>query len=188
MESTPQNSSWAELIRFAVTAALIIIPIRLFIAQPFIVSGASMDPTFIDGDYLIVDELSYHLRQPTRGEVVVFRPPQNNGTYYIKRIIGLPGETVIIKDSNVSIKKPARLADGGGNETFKIEESYIADKTLPDMEKTLGEKEYFVMGDNRESSSDSRVWGALPEKNIKGRALIRVLPLAEFGLLPGKFD
>ena len=180
MEQTSQNSSWAELLRFAVIAALIIIPIRTFIAQPFIVSGASMDPTFKDGDYLIVDELSYHLRGPARGEVVVFHPPQNPKTYYIKRIVGLPGETVIIKDSAVSIKTEEK--------TFKIVEDYITDHTVPDLEKVLGNQEYFVMGDNREFSSDSRVWGALPQDHIKGRALVRILPFATFGLLPGHFN
>ncbi len=182
MEPTQQNSSssWAELIRFIIIAALIIVPIRTFIAQPFIVSGASMDPTFKDKDYLIVDELSYHLRTPTRGEVVIFHPPQNSKTYYIKRIIGLPGETITIKNSTVSITTD--------NNTFAINEDYITDQTIPDMELSLGSQEYFVMGDNRESSSDSRVWGALPEENIKGRAFIRVLPFAEFGLLPGNFN
>lgn len=181
MEPTQQNSSsWAELIRFTIIAALIIIPIRTFIAQPFIVSGASMDPTFKDKDYLIVDELSYHLRTPARGEVVVFHPPQNPKTYYIKRIVGLPGETVTIKNNIITISKD--------EETFEITESYITDRTVPDIAKTLGEKEYFVMGDNREESSDSRVWGALPEDHIKGRALIRVLPFSEFGFLPGNFN
>lgn len=179
MEPTSQNS-WAELIRFTIIAALIIIPIRTFIAQPFIVSGASMDPTFKDKDYLIVDELSYHLRTPNRGEVVVFHPPENKKTYYIKRIIGLPEETVTIKNNIVTITR--------GEETFHIEENYITDDTTPNMQKTLSTGEYFVMGDNREFSSDSRVWGALPEKNIKGRALIRVLPFSEFGFLPGDFN
>lgn len=177
MEQSQQNSSWAELLRFAVIAALIIIPIRTFIAQPFIVSGASMDPTFKDDDYLIVDELSYHLRSPARGEVVVFHPPQNPKTYYIKRIVGLPGETITIKNSVVSVTKL--------DETITIDEAYITDRTVPDLEKVLGDDEYFVMGDNREFSSDSRVWGALPKDHIKGRALIRVLPFTNFGFLPG---
>ncbi len=177
MEPQQQNSSWAELIRFAILAAIIIIPIRTFIAQPFIVSGASMDPTFKDRDYLIVDELSYHLRSPARGEVVVFHPPQNEKTYYIKRIIGLPGETLTIKDSVISITK--------NDTTFNIDETYITDRTTPNMEKTLGAEEYFVMGDNRDASSDSRAWGTLPENHIKGRALLRILPLAQFDILPG---
>lgn len=180
MEPTQKNSSsWGELIRFVIIAALIIVPIRVFIAQPFIVSGASMNPTFQDADYLIVDELSYYLRQPTRGEVIVFRPPHNQKTFYIKRVIGLPGETITIQNGAVSITTT-------NTEAFVLDESYINVTTMPNLEKTLGADEYFVMGDNRNNSTDSRSWGALPGKLIRGRALLRILPLSEFGLLPGK--
>lgn len=180
MEPTKKNSSWGELIRFAILVAAIVIPIRMFIAQPFIVSGASMDPTFQDGDYLIVDELSYYLRRPERGEVIIFRPPQNKKTYYIKRIIGLPGDTVTIKDSQVFITH--------GDDTFKVDEDYIQSTTGPDLIRPLGEKEYFVMGDNRQFSSDSRAWGILPESSIRGRALVRALPITNFAILPGDFS
>ena len=178
MEKTEQNSSsWGELIRFTIIAALIIIPIRTFIAQPFIVSGASMDPTFKDADYLIVDELSYYLRQPTRGEVVVFHPPQNQKTFYIKRIIGLPGETVTIENNVVSITS--------GDNTFALDEDYIEDITTPNLERVLGDKEYFVMGDNREFSADSRNWGALPEHLIKGAGTYTCITIIRIRLTTG---
>ena len=177
----PQQNSWAELIRFAIIAILIIVPIRLFIAQPFIVSGASMDPTFKNSDYLIVDELSYYLRSPNRGEVVVFRYPIDPKKYFIKRVVGLPGETVIIKNSTVSVANQA-------GEVLVIDEPYITNQTIPNLTTTLSANQYFVMGDNREASFDSRRFGAVNEDLIRGRALIRVLPLSNLGILPGYFN
>ena len=164
-----------ETIKFAIVVGLIVIPIRIYIAQPFIVNGLSMFPTFNNGDYLIIDELSYNfLREPRRGEVIVFRPPLSGSRFFIKRVIGLPGETVEVKDGKV-------LVNGA-----VLSESYHEQVTAIDGVWELKEREYFVMGDNRGSSSDSRVWGVLPEDNIVGRAFLRLWPVSAAAYLPGQ--
>lgn len=178
----PQEKSenfFTELLKFVLIAAAIVFPIRLFIAQPFIVSGASMDPTFRNGQYLIVDELSYRLQEPDRGDVIIFRYPKNPKEFFIKRIIGLPGETVSIKGDAITITKK----DGS---TVSLSEPYVTNHGNGSTEShQLKSDEYFVMGDNRPESSDSRVWGTLPRDNIVGRAFIRLLPLNLMGIFPG---
>lgn len=172
-----------EIFRFAVLALLIVVPFRMFIAQPFIVSGASMSPTFETGQYLIVDQLTYHLEQPQRGDVVIFRYPEDPSKFFIKRLIGLPGETVEIQGQKVSI----RNAKTGTSTT--LTEPYLHDFNTRDdyLTVTLGPDEYFVMGDNRGASSDSRVWGAVPKKLLVGRALIRLLPFDKISVFPGEY-
>lgn len=173
-----------EIIRFILLALIIVLPIRFYIAQPFIVSGASMDPTFDDGEYLIVDELSYHLREPRRGEVVIFRFPGDPSKFYIKRVIGLPSETLIIQDGRVSIKNNERP------EGFELNEPYLGNlggRGLR-LEQTLSAGEYFVMGDNRLASSDSRSWGPVKEDQVIGRAWLRLFPLDEITVLPGDYS
>ncbi len=168
-----------EIFTFVVLAIIIVVPIRFFVAQPFVVEGESMHPTFESADYLIVDELSYHLGLPKRGDVIVFRYPGNPSIFYIKRIIGLPGETVHITAGHTSITK----TDGT---TLQLDESYVvAEDATYTQDTTLGADQYFVMGDNRPRSSDSRVWGPLPKKDIMGRAYLRLLPPGKTGLLPG---
>jgi len=170
-----------ELIRFIIIAAIIIIPFRVFIAQPFVVNGASMDPTFATNQYLIVEQLSYHKHQPERGDVVVFRYPNDPSNFYIKRIIGLPGETITFQGNNVYIKE----VDAA--ESYKLNEPYLTFKSSNTIAPTtIGDGEYFVMGDNRPNSSDSRTWGTLPEKFIIGKAFLRLLPLNQIGLNPGE--
>ncbi len=167
-----ENSLW-EFIKVIIISLAIVLPIRTFVAQPFIVEGSSMEPNFKNGQYLIIDELSYFLRDPKRGEVIVFRYPIMPSEYFIKRIVGLPGETVNIKSGEVFITTKE------GKEII-LEESY-----LPPTETTsggtwsLGDGQYFVLGDNRGASSDSRFWGILPKKNIIGRAFIRLWPIGE---------
>lgn len=178
-----EENPLAEIVRFSIIAILIVIPIRMFIAQPFIVSGASMDDTFNSGQYLIVDQLSYYFEQPTRGEVVIFRYPRDPAKFFIKRIIGLPGDTVKIEDSVVTIFNDENPAG------FVIDESYVKSmQPAPLFSETLGEREYFVMGDNRDQSSDSRSWGVLQEERIVGRALFRLYPPSLFGLFPGAIE
>jgi signal peptidase I len=171
-----------EIFRFAILALIIVIPFRMFIAQPFIVSGASMSPTFETGQYLIVDQLSYHLELPARGDVIVFRFPEDTTKFFIKRLIGLPGETVVIRGKEVTIH------DASGHDTL-LTEPYINSFNLKDdfITVTLGPNEYFVMGDNRGASSDSRIWGAVPSKLIVGRAFARLLPIQEISLFPGAY-
>ncbi|HEY0010425.1 MAG TPA: signal peptidase I [Candidatus Paceibacterota bacterium] len=171
-----------EIATFLVLALIIVLPFRLFVAQPFIVEGESMYPTFDSGDYLIVDELTYRLEDPKRGDVIVFRYPQNPKVFYIKRIIGLPGETVAIDRGAVTITK----ADGT---TLTLDESYVvAEDATYSKSTVIGPDEYFVMGDNRPRSSDSRIWGLLPESEIMGRAFLQLLPASQVDLFPGAID
>lgn len=173
------GTAMKEILTFITLAVIIVIPIRLFVAQPFVVEGESMHPTFESGDYLIVDQLSYRFSEPKRGDVVIFRYPNNPKIFYIKRVIGLPGETVHIDEGKTSVSK----TDGS---TVTLDESYVvAEDATYTIDATLGEDEYFVMGDNRPRSSDSRVWGPLPKKDMMGRAFIRLLPPRTAGVLPG---
>ncbi len=178
---TKEESIW-DLVRFALITLIIAIGLRVFIAQPFVVSGASMVPTFHDKEYLIVDQLSYRFSEPTRGDVVVFHPPgQPKGIYYIKRVIGLPNETVTITAGLVHISNDT------SPEGFDIAEPYISTEGNNVINKKLGPDEYFVMGDNRPYSSDSRVWGTLPRDNILGRAFLRLYPFNKISFLPGVY-
>jgi len=162
-----------EIAKIFIVAALIVLPIRYFIFQPFIIQQQSMEPNFFEGDYLIIDEISYRFQAPQRGEVIVFNSPVEPSQKYIKRIIGLPGETVKIKDGNVYILD--------GQEGFQLldESAYLAEAitTQDDLEEMiLGDNQYFVMGDNRSASSDSRKWGPLTEEAIVGRVFLRLWP------------
>lgn len=168
-----------DLFTLALLIVVVVIPIRVFIVSPFVVDGESMHPTFENLNYLIVDEIVYNLENPHRGDVIVFRYPGDPSVFYIKRIIGLPGETVSISRGEVSILK----TDGSKitlTEPYVVNEDATYSKSV-----TLNSGEYFVLGDNRPNSSDSRVWGPLPKKNIIGRVDLRLLPLANFGFLPG---
>ncbi len=164
---------------FPIFLVLLII-IRLFILEPFLVYGSSMEPNFETGDYLLVDELTYKFEKPKRGDVIVLRPPFEPSRHFIKRIIGLPNETISVQGSQVTIKN-AEHPEG-----FTLDEPYIKFQSDKVSNYTLGAHEYFVMGDNREFSSDSRSWGPLPDNLITGKALIRILPLKEIGLFPAK--
>lgn len=178
--SSTKDNVW-EVIKFTIIALLIVIPIRIFVAQPFVVSGESMTPSFDNGDYLIIDEISYRFNEPKRGDVVVFRYPLQPNRFFIKRIIGLPGETMVFKDGTVSIKNE-KFPQG-----FSINEPYVKKHATGNFSVTLKDNEYFVLGDNRNASSDSRVWGPLPESNIVGRAAVRLLPPGEISMLPGEY-
>ena len=174
------KGAW-EFIRFALTVVIVVVVVRVFIAQPFVVSGTSMVPTYQNANYLIIDELTYDFRMPERGDVIVFHPPIDMSTYYIKRIIGIPGDTITITNSSVQIKN-AQNPNG-----VTLTEPYIT----PDMPNdnftvVVPEGQYFVMGDNRPASYDSRRWGLLPAKNITGRVFLRLFPINELGLFPGE--
>lgn len=176
------TSSTRNLIVFALLVLLIVLPIRLFVAKPFIVSGASMFPTFDTWHYLIIDQLSYRLSPPERGDVIVFRFPQNPSRFFIKRIIGLPNETVTLSGTSVGITNEANP------QGFALDEPYVSPDNIKesDLVMKLGDNEYFVMGDNRKASADSRYWGPLERERIVGRAYLRLFPFAELGILPGE--
>lgn len=171
-----------DFLKYALIALVIVIPIRMYIAQPFIVSGQSMMPTFQDKNYLIIDEVSYLLREPHRGEVIVFHYPVVESKYLIKRIIGLPGEKVEIKNGKVVIFPNETSTEKNG---IILDEYYIKEPFETTKTYTLKDGEYFVMGDNRNQSADSRTWGILPRKNIVGRAFIRLYPFSKIDYLPG---
>jgi signal peptidase I len=177
-------SSLLEVLEVAVIAVVAVFIVRTFLVQPFLVSGSSMSPTFSNGDYVLVDELTYHLRAPGRGEVIVFHDPQDYSTYFIKRIIGLPGEKVEIANNNVTVfnaKDPNGLVL---NETYLPAGTPVTagDCTGGTMAAgvctyQLASSSYLAFGDNREFSFDSRDWGPLPAKNIVGLVRVRLWPL-----------
>lgn len=171
-----------DLLKTGIIVFLIAFCLRYFAVQPFIVDGQSMEPNFVNNEYLLAEKISYIVGQPERGDAIIFRYPGNPSINYIKRIIGLPGETVKIDENKVTIINSDHPSG------MTLVESYIPSTTLtltPEgtpYEKTLGANEYFVLGDNREHSSDSREWGVLPRANIIGRAWLTVVPLDRFGI------
>jgi signal peptidase I len=179
MQTSTLKEELRGIFRTLLIALAIVLPIRFFIAQPFIVRGASMEPNFKDGEYLVVDELSYRFQEPKRGDVIVFRYPNDPRQFFIKRIIGLPGEAVSVQGGEVHIQEK------GSSEDKILKEPYLDDSvhTFADTSVTLKEGEFFVLGDNRPSSSDSRVWGTLPENYLVGKAIVRLLPPSRISLL-----
>lgn len=168
-----------DLFTLAFLIVVVVIPIRLFVISPFVVDGESMHPTFENLDYLVVDEILYDFSAPARGDVIVFRYPGNPSIFYIKRIIGLPGETVSINRGAISITTVS-------GQTMTLAEPYIVNEDATYTKNvTLNPNEYFVLGDNRPNSSDSRVWGPLPAKDIIGRVDLRLLPVSLMGFFPG---
>jgi len=159
-----------EVIKIVVIALIIVIPIRMFVFQPFSVRGASMEPNYYNLDYLIVEEISYRFQEPQRGDVIVFYSPEDNSLRLIKRIIGLPGESIKVSAGKVWIKQE--------NENYKIfdEIEYLPEdvKTLGSVEYSLEENQYFVLGDNRRVSHDSRGFGILPRENIIGKTIFKL--------------
>ncbi|MFH0814608.1 MAG: signal peptidase I [Candidatus Falkowbacteria bacterium] len=191
----PQNNSvsvrkkilinvW-DMVKVVCISLAIIIPVRYFLIQPFYVKGASMEPNFFDHEYLIINEIGYRIDDPQRGDIVVFKYPKDQSQYFIKRIVGLPGEKIEVKDGHVYI--------------YKDEKKYLLDETqyLPTDVRTngdygwqLAENEYYVLGDNREFSLDSRSFGPVDQKLIIGKAWVRGWPfnrVATFGTIDYNF-
>lgn len=169
-------SVW-EIFEIVIIAVIAVLIIRNFLIQPFLVSGASMEPNFFSGDYLLIDEISYRFRDPQRGEIAVFNYPNGKKTYYIKRIIGLPGERLMIKNGEIVVYNE------NNKNGFVVKEDY-----LPSAMRTSGifgkegeeiilkENEYFMLGDNRDYSYDSRSWGSLSRNKIVGLVRLRLWP------------
>ncbi len=168
---------------FIIAIGLFII-IYNFLVQPNSVLGSSMEPNFHDGEYILTDKISYRVTEPKRGDVVVFKYPKDESLDYIKRIIGLPGERIMIENNHITIFNDENPAG------FTLDEDYLPDtiKTeggsiLPEGQETvIPYDNYFVMGDNRGRSSDSRSWGTVPEKDLIGKVIIRYWPANKFGL------
>ncbi len=181
--SSPHPSSDRSFLGYAITALAIALIVRFFIAAPYVVSGASMEPTFDTWDYLITDRISYDIGEPERGDIVIFKLPEDTSRTLIKRVIGLPGETVVINDHIVTI------TNGEHPEGFVLDEPYLSAENIGGVDNvraTLGESEYFVLGDNRRVSADSRLWGPLPERDIVGKVFVRLFPFNKMGVLPGE--
>lgn len=169
-----------DLLVLALLIVVVVIPIRVFIVSPFVVDGDSMHPTFENLDYLIVDEIVYAFQSPKRGDVVVFRYPKNHSIFYIKRIIGLPGETVSINRGTIAV-----TTNTGASIT--LAEPYVVNEDATYTKNVaLSAGQYFVLGDNRPNSSDSRVWGPLSAKDIIGRVDVRLLPISDAAFFPGR--
>ena len=171
-----------ETVKYALIAAIIILPIRTFIAQPFVVSGNSMYPTFHNGEYLIVNEFTKYNGTYNRGDVVILRYPNDPSKYFIKRVIGLPLETVTIESGVVSITSPTQKTP------FLLTEPYVKSSKIDSSSRTLDKDEYFVMGDNRAQSSDSRIWGPVPKRLMDGKAYLRLFPFTQISLHPGSLE
>ncbi len=169
-----------ETVKVIVISLAIILPIRYYLVQPFFVKGASMEPNFEDGDYILVNEISYRFTAPQRGDVVIFRWPVDPKQFFIKRIIGLPSETVEIRNEKVTIYNKDKP------EGFVLDENYLAleQKTLGNSIIKLDDNEYFVLGDNRLQSSDSRRWGPVNKSLITGTAFLRPWPLTKIIKIP----
>ncbi len=183
-KSQSVKQSFWELVRFAIIALIIVIPTRLFIAEPFVVSGSSMIPTFQDANYLIVDKLSYELSEPKRGDVVIFKYPLDQKKFFIKRIVGLPDERIEVNNGKIKIFtcKMTKTC-----QSITLDESYIREPFTTTQTYTTKTDEYFVMGDNRNGSSDSRYWGVVKKELLIGRAFLRLLPINKIGILPGNY-
>jgi signal peptidase I len=164
-----------EMIKIAAVSLAIIIPVRYFLIQPFYVKGASMEPNFFDHEYLIIDEISYRLSEPQRGDIVVFKYPKDPSQYFIKRIVGLPGEQIMIDNGRVHLKI--------GDQFKAIQEDYLSNQVATNLplqgysSVALAADEYFLLGDNRDQSLDSRVFGPVRRDFIIGRTWLRGWPV-----------
>jgi signal peptidase I len=182
-----EDEAPSSLLIWIIGIIIIVKLVQAFLIQPFIVDGASMLPTYHNEEFLLVDKLSYRITSPERGDITIFKLYENvnnpyEGKYLIKRIIGLPGEHVVVRNGVTTIytsQKP---------EGFILNESYVSYKELSkDVDITLDDHHFFVMGDNRAQSYDSRDWGPLDERNIKGQVLFRIYPFKQAGYEPGKY-
>lgn len=165
-----------DIVKIVVISLAIIVPIRTFIVQPFTVWGDSMTPNYESGDYLFINEISYRFSEPERGDVVILKPPHDSSRFFIKRIVGLPGESLKIEDGKVFVGEGAVISG-------ELRESYLLERTPGSVDITLDDDHYFVMGDNRNASSDSRTWGALERDRIIGKAWIRAWPFKKFEIV-----
>lgn len=183
------GSFFVEITKIFLMAIVIIVPVRMFLFQPFFVQGASMEPNFEDGQYLVVNEFGYKKtdvglfvvnpsKKMKRGDVVVFHYPRNHKLFFIKRIIGLPGEIIKVHNGKVFIQNKENSGE------IELKEDYLPKdlKTKGNINYMIKSDEYFVMGDNREHSSDSRVWGAIKSSDVVGKVFLRAWPFNKVSL------
>lgn len=179
------SALFLDLVETLVIGLSLFLVIYLFFMQPHQVSGQSMEPNLINNDYVLTDKVSYRVGTPKRGDVVVIHAPEaancptGTGCDFIKRLIGLPGETIAVKDNGIFVNGK------------KLPEPYIpsdfqtlAGNYTKGREVVLGEDQYFVVGDNRLHSSDSRAWGPVARDGIVGRAFFRYWPVEDIASIP----
>lgn len=178
------SDMFAELAVIVVGALIIASLMRFFVVEPFVVSGPSMSPTLEPGDYLVIDRFSYRFAAPERGDIIVFRYPLDTSSYFVKRIVGLPGETIEIGDGTISL-----VTEDGAKKQL-LEGPFQSQGKRHDRISSvvLGADEYFVVGDNRDTSDDSRDWGPLRARYIVGRVTAQLLPLSDISITPGAFE
>ncbi|XTZ19778.1 MAG: signal peptidase I [cyanobacterium endosymbiont of Rhopalodia fuxianensis] len=172
-----QENPWIEGIKTIATAAILAFGIRAFVAEARYIPSSSMEPTLQVNDRLIIEKVSYHFQEPKRGDVVVFNPTKalqekDFRDAFIKRVIGLPGETIEVKTGKVYVDGQA------------IKEKYISEEPNYDYGPvTVPERQYLVLGDNRNNSYDSHYWGHVPKEKIIGKAFVRFWPFNRLGIL-----
>jgi signal peptidase I len=169
-----KDMSWKSFFFYLV----LILLFRVYIIEPHSVSGTSMDNTFHTHDYVLVDKISYDITEPKRGDVIVFNPPIQDRTAdrFIKRIIGIPGDTVVVSATDTFINGVKQV------------EKFVTYQSNRTASTTLGADEYFVMGDNRSVSYDSRSWGVLKKEHIQGRVILRLYPFNQISFFPGSLS
>lgn len=169
-----------EMVKMAALAGVTIVIVRYFLFKPFYVKGASMEPNFFDKEYLIIDELTYRLRPAQRGEVIVFKYPENPQEYFLKRVIGLPGERIKVSEGQITIYNQAHP------EGTVLDEPYLPKdlQTVGERITVVGDNQYFVLGDNRPNSYDSRRFGAVDKSLVVGRVFFRGLPVNRAQIIP----
>ena len=177
-------STLVDIIETVVVAAAIFVVVYLFLLQPHQVRGASMKPNLNDGQYILTDKISYRFGEPKRGDVIIFTSPTDPDVDFIKRIIALPGEKVKISDGKVTIINDQHKEGFVLDEPYETLGTTAGGKEAPqNTQVPVGANEYFVLGDNRLESFDSRSWGSLPKKNIIGKAWLRYWPISKFGFI-----
>ncbi|MDQ3008533.1 MAG: signal peptidase I [bacterium] len=175
-----------DIVETVVIALSIFLVVYLFFMQPHQVNGQSMVPNFQTGEYVLTDKVSYKIGDPNRGDVVVFHAPesaqcpQGTGCDFIKRVLGLPGETVSVSNNKIVVNGTPLAEEYIPADFETLPGNFIKNRTV-----TLGPNEYFVAGDNRPHSSDSRSWGPIDKSAIVGKAFMRYWPFDQAGLLPG---
>ena len=181
------NSFWSYIVDFIetiVVALAIFVVVYLFLLQPHQVKGASMKPNFTDGEYILTDKISYRFSKPQRGDVIIFQAPTDPEVDFIKRIIGLPGEKVKISDGKIIIYNSEHKDGFTLNEPYDTKGPTSGGKEVPqNTVVTVDKDKYFVLGDNRVESFDSRSWGMLPKESITGKAWLRYWPLNKLGFV-----
>lgn len=188
MKLLEEDEAPASLLIWIIGIIIVVKLIQAFLIQPFIVDGGSMLPTYHNQEFLLVDKLSYKISEPKRGDVIIFRLYENQknpyqGKYLIKRVIGKPGERVSVVNGVTTIYNKENP------QGFVIEEPFVSYKeTSKDVDLLLDEDHYFVMGDNRSQSYDSRDWGPLDASQIKGQVLFRVYPFGSAAYEPGQYS